>query len=92
LIEGVVMLIDGPSGRKTGVGVRVAKTTVAVGRGVTVGLGVRVGGTAGVLVTAEVGGKAVGSRVGIVSRGWQLTNVRMIIIENKKIVLFIPNL
>ena len=86
------MLTDGPSGRKTGVGVRVAKTTVALGRGVTVGLGVRVGGTAGVLVTAEVGGNTVGSRVGIASNGWQPTIRSIIRIDNKKAVLFIPKL
>lgn len=92
LIEGLVILTDGPSGRKTGVGVWVAKTAVAVGRGVTVGFGVRVGGRAGVLVAAEVGGRAVGSRVGTTSIGWQPIRKRMIIIEDKKIVLFIPKL
>ncbi len=63
------MLTDGPSGKMTGVGVRVAKTTGVLGSGVTVGSGVRVGGTAGVLVAADVGGNTVGSRVGTVSNG-----------------------
>lgn len=63
------MFTAGPEGNITGVGVRVAKTTVLVGKGVGVGSGVRVGGTAGVLVAFGVGNSAVAARVGSSSAG-----------------------
>jgi hypothetical protein len=87
-MEGVVMLTAGPEGRKTGVAVRVAKTTVFVGQGVGVGSGVRVGGTAGVLVAFGVGIAAVATRVGSSSAGWQPTIKSPTMIRNR-IVFFL---
>jgi hypothetical protein len=88
-MDGLVILTAGPEGRKTGVGVRVAKTTVAVGSGVGVGFGVRVGGKTGVLVASNVGNAAVGSRVGSSSTGWQPTIICTTIKKNKKTILFL---
>jgi hypothetical protein len=88
LTEGMVILTAGPEGKKTGVGVRVAKTAVAVGRRVAVGFGVRVGGRTAVLVLSGVGKAAVGSRVGT-SVGWQPVRICVVIIKSKKIIVFL---